>query len=1450
MRTQRLPIPQWILRAAAVGTIAFAALMLASPTTTHADDWGGGGFDSYDYSDFYADSGSGSDVSFDGDLGGSDISYDGSSGDFSSSGTGAGATEPSYTVDPSMEPLPVDLSQPATDVAHTSPDTNQVHVDALPEAPVQPDISLTEPLVIHDLHGNGGTELYDGEGNPIGLDPTTPATEPLWYQTPTFDTPSTDWVINPDIAPITPDVFIEPEPLVFTDPTFTPIPTITDPAPVTTPTPATPFVTPEPLVVANPTVTPIPTITDPLTPVTEPTSPVTPPTDWVINPDIAPITPDVFIEPEPLVFTDPTFTPIPTITDPAPVTTPAPAPATPAFDGPQPADIGIDPNVLPDDSGMFSSPLPAPVNPTDWTVDPDLTGTIEPTPIAPTDPILLPAPQLLNESSNPTPPATPTPPIPPAAPTTPAAPGIPALPTFTPIEDLGFDPTYDPDSTGTFTDPGLGEPTDWNVNPNLAGTLTPPKPSIKPVVEPDKETIGVTGIPIGNSGITGTTTVCVSAQCKGLQVNAEIKVKYPLGDGVSGSTSVGASVRPLSPGTELELKLGQELTGTLPNGSTISLGTNITFTTTESPTVTFDARANFFFGRTTFNVNGTIDPKNGSGTIAAGIQWTGFGVMADATFTPNGGPTGRVLIWLGAPPTNGLEVVKPPVPSPEGFPSVAEPNTSTPKPDRGRFEIDCSMLPFCPPMAPRDADVPTFNLDGGAEFNRPGLAADAQTSSTPIAGLGLNDGLSSGTFSSDPNRPSLETLYSQPSVDTDLVLTPDTFDAPTMGATSAPWVPRPSSGPAPPKPARNIATSGDTSFATATNLGPLDVGAFESSITTGSEPWLIASADGSIPSRPPNPYTLSANDTVSFDTSVESVLGGGDLVGGGGSFDRNPPDPGLFDLAPAAQQRMNEREVASFVQLKPDDIVYALLGIVPTGFNQAAFLGRSPSDFVSWTVVPKSFVTDLGLGLATPDEQVFANPLADRVVFSTSTGLVSSLLNEGTRWLSPKVSEYFRRDLVLHTALGPATMFAVPPSVAFFDGIGEFARNTIGCPTSTAAGAGCRLVTKSFGVGTGVAVPIAIGSILDGKKITSTLVTAQTLRLGFTTPQFARQALYTTSTQVASGLKIGGTFSRAVTIGAPVLRNVSWQIAIAQVVTSPPAVKIYDLYGKVLTGQADVAAGDYWIATQTPQSGDGKLTYRVLNFVELIGNQGCDYDFSCLPALQRAWMGCDAEDWIICPGTPGHPAGQPRLGPYKNTYKPPEDWREGLVYKAGQLFSGAPGAFDRAKKGCNSEDWIRCPTATSAGIPKLGPKPMGPKIVGAKKVGIPQPGDPNWGRGVGVACDRLVYYICPTTPGYQDGVPWKGLADRQAGHQFNQLMQPLPPISTNGDPTTYTVNPNPGADSIGIFNQQRRKTPFSSLPSDHPARSCYRMFSTDLCKSLHPTIQSPVSGENGPLFKF
>jgi hypothetical protein len=1322
-------------------------------------------------------------------------------------------------------------------------------------------------------------------------------------------------VINPDIAPITPDVFIEPEPLVVTDPTFTPIPTITDPAPVTTPapatlpTPATPFVTPEPLVVANPTVTPIPsftdpltpvteptspvtpptdwvinpdiapitpdvfiepeplvvtdptftpipTITDPLTPVTEPTSPVTPPTDWVINPDIAPITPDVFIEPEPLVVTDPTFTPIPTITDPAPVTTPAPAappaPVTPAFDGPQPADIGIDPNVLPDDSGMFSSPLPAPVNPTDWTVDPDLTGTIEPTPIAPTDPILLPAPQLLNESSNPTPPATPTPPTPPAAPTTPAAPGIPAPPTFTPIEDLGFDPTYDPDSTGIFTDPGLGEPSDWNVNPNLAGTLTPPKPSIKPDINLDDQTFGVTGtVPINGSEITGTATVCTSAKCKDLQANVTIRGTYPLGGGLTGTTSLAGSFNPFVPGTQWQVGFGQGVTYTSDDGTEVSLSANSTFTSNGRPTFTIDPKARFGIGPTIVNLGVTYNPGDGSGILNASIQYKTYSLLGRVAISSSGELSGTVLFCINSCPKGGLDSVKPPgVSGPDGDQSWNQPFPSKPKTDHGPFKIDCSKLSFCPPMAPRDADVPTFNLDGGAEFNRPGLAADAQTSSTPIAGLGLNDGLSSGTFSSDPNRPSLETLYSQPSVDTDLVLTPDTFDAPTMGATSASWVPRPSSGPAPPNPARNIATSGATSFATATNLGPLDVGAFESSITTGSEPWLIASADGSIPSRPPNPYTLGANDTVSFDTSVESVLGGGDLVGGGGSFDRNPPDPGLFDLAPAAQQRMNERGVASFVQLKPDDIVYALLGIVPTGFNQAAFLGRSPSDFVSWTVVPKSFVTDLGLGLATPDEQVFANPLADRVVFSTSTGLVSSLLNEGTRWLSPKVSEYFRRDLVLHTALGPATMFAVPPSVAFFDGIGEFARNTIGCPTSTAAGAGCRLVTKSFGVGTGVAVPIAIGSILDGKKITSTLVTAQTLRLGFTTPQFARQALYTTSTQVASGLKIGGTFSRAVTIGAPVLRNVSWQIAIAQVVTSPPAVKIYDLYGKVLTGQADVAAGDYWIATQTPQSGDGKLTYRVLNFVELIGNQGCDYDFSCLPALQRAWMGCDAEDWIICPGTPGHPAGQPRLGPYKNTYKPPEDWREGLVYKAGQLFSGAPGAFDRAKKGCNSEDWIRCPTATSAGIPKLGPKPMGPKIVGAKKVGIPQPGDPNWGRGVGVACDRLVYYICPTTPGYQDGVPWKGLADRQAGHQFNQLMQPLPPISTNGDPTTYTVNPNPGADSIGIFNQQRRKTPFSSLPSDHPARSCYRMFSTDLCKSLHPTIQSPVSGENGPLFKF
>jgi hypothetical protein len=1473
-----------------VACAAFAIVLMFSGHRALADDSGGGDF------------GGGSDFTccdF-----GSD-GYDFSDADYSFDPT---VTEPivpdpivpdPIVVDPVSLPYAEPLSipaEPAPPVVEPVPSPEPQRLDF--DRPIVGDAPTVQPAVDPRLLIAGGTPILPGA-------PVTPAS------------PIITRIVDPSMNPLVPQPIVEPEPLLVNDPSLTPVPTVLEPVvsqPAPVVAPAVPTAPSAPIEPVAPVIPAAPSPPEPSdTPLSYAADPVITfdgpqPTDLGIDPTAVPDGSGMFAD------TVPDAQPADGIVDPtAPVTPQAPATTEPlwystdptiTFDALQPSDLGIDPAAVPDGSGIFADTLPD-AQPADWTLDPSI-APIAPVVVEPTDPTL----------------------YAPLAPTTPALPittpsdGAPidessaAYQTPTPVHsfgvqpaDIGLDPAAVPDGTGVFADVVTAQPTNVIVDPTIAGTLEPvpiaatdpilhsehqpldqgiapaepapvepapaapaspppppttpslpsltydptvggefssaPKPTapewkVEPAINLNDQTFGVTAAgSIGKGTVMVGASACTSNECRDLKLTTDISVSYPIGPSATGKTSASTSVFALAPGTPLQVTFGQSIEFKVGTDATILLGGSGTFTTTGRPTYQFDAKANFGLGSSVLTIGGTYRPHDGSGSLGAEIRFERFSVLGGLTFHRNGDLSGKVLVCVGGCPKEGLDSVKPPGGSgPDGDQSWNQPPPGRPQTDR-TFKIDYSAL------APRPTDATSFDLETIPQFSRPSSSVDAGMSTTTLEGIEFDSTSSGGKFSFASDRLSPTALTPRPSTRSDGIVTAGSGVAFTLGD----------------------------------DIGSLGDGSLHSSASTGREPWLIATADGSIPSRPsnlyqlapnetvtftqpqkssptgrPNPYDVAADQTAGFDTDVQSVIVGDNLLTGGGLFDRTRREPGWFDLAPATELKLRREGLGAAFQLKPDDIVYAVLGIIPTGLNQAGFLDTKPWDLAAWTVVPKSFVTDLGLGLATPDGQFFASPVTDRIVFSTGTGLAGAGLNEFTRWLSPRVSAYFGKDLTLHTALSAATMGVIPITVGAVDGVGEFARTTIGCPTSTAAGAGCRMVTKSYSVGVGVAVPIALELAFDARRVSMTVATARELQLSFTTPQLARQAWLTTSGGMTrTGLYAGGAFTRTVVAGAPVLRNVAWQIAVAQVVTSPTAITIYDLYGKLLTGRSSEAAGDYWIATQTPQTGDGKLTYRVLNLFESFGNEakGCTAEVVCMAPLVRAWMGCDAEDWIICPGTPGHPNGEPRLGPYKNTYKPPEDWREGLIYKAGQLTSGDTGAFARAWNGCDAERWIRCPTATSAGVPRLGQKVVGPRIVGEGTVGVPQPGDAKWGRGTaGVTCDRSVYYICPTTPGYRDGVTWDGLSIRQSAQQFRRLSQPVPPFSVTGEPTTYTTNPNPGSDFLGVFDEQKTMTPYASLPSYHPARACYQTFSVALCASQYPTIQRPAPWEIRPIFQF
>ncbi len=281
----------------------------------------------------------------------------------------------------------------------------------------------------------------------------------------------------------------------------------------------------------------------------------------------------------------------------------------------------------------------------------------------------------------------------------------------------------------------------------------------------------------------------------------------------------------------------------------------------------------------------------------------------------------------------------------------------------------------------------------------------------------------------------------------------------------------------------------------------------------------------------------------------------------------------------------------------------------------------------------------------------------------------------------------FGRDITLNAAISWQTMGVIPPLNALFRTGTDYAQDAIGCPGTTTAGAACSMTFNTIGTTSAVALPIAIEKGLVGGRS-------------------------------------AGFFGRAWAAGAPIARNVAWQLVVAQAATSPPAIKLYGYAWQTVTGDGDKAAEDHRRSTTTPQQDDH--TYRTLNLLQAVTTADENQPDAMAP-LVRAIYGCHADDWIICPGTPGHPAGQPLVGPYPNTAKPPKDFVGETLYRGWQLFSG-DGGLERAINGCKPDQWVRCPTAGSAGIPKKGDKTVGPKIFGPTPVGPCEKGMDCWGR--------------------------------------------------------------------------------------------------------------------------
>ncbi len=988
--------------------------MLTSPTTTRADEWG---FDSYDF----------------------DVSYDDSFDDFGSGGYDV--TDVDYVpaepdvLDPITEPVPIAPIDPVVypdpaplppiatpePLPVVQPDVQPVVTPVVTPEPLlvlQPDVTpvvTPEPLLVLQPDvtpvvtpdvtpepSDTPLPYMDPDVTPgfgptpedLGIDTSEPVDdEGILADDGLADTVPTDWVIDPSLEPLQPTPIPETDEIVYpTEPLWgqpgqiIEIPSDAPAAPPATPEPVAPPPAPTPLWYTTPDVTPSfgPTPEDLGIDTSEPIPDDgifaddgladTGPTDWVIDPSLEPLQPTPIPEPDEFVYPDvdpPAVTgdgsgaPMDDVpATPPPTTPPTTLPTTPPTYAPtepsaeQPTftvtpveDIGVDLTFDPDDDGVFATTPPL-GEPTDWTVNPDLIEPIEPTVIAPTDPLLLPVPQPLDESSGSAPavpaPAPPAVPATPAVPTAPAPPALPALPpaptfsaapppapaapaprtpqastpTFTPAEDLGFDPTYDPDSTGIFALGDLGVPTDWWVDPDVVGTLLLPKSSSTIVVDPRNSTFGFeTTVPINNgTSVSVKPTVCMTRACNDLEVKVDASVAYSVTDSIGARTGISVSDSPFAPGTRWNLGLNQSITYVNGDGTELKLGANATFTSNGPPQITLTGDVGFQVGKNRVTITGTLNPGDGSGSVTAMMQSDGFAVGSDVKFKADE-VQGRFLLCIPTCLKDGLDRVQPPNLSPVAS-DWDQPLRSTAGPGSDRtVKITCSGFTTCP-LSHREVITPSVELDEPV-FARSRVLIDAHLAPTSFE-----------TSSLDP-------------------FTIDSFGLESFGSFGGPSI-------------------------------------------VAQEPWLIASADGSIPmparstasadgaitgfgygptldelfagSQPPGQAPSRAGtDAVTFSVgpNAAALLGPGDPAAGGGAFSSQlrGPAPGLFDLHPKTQLALAKGEFTSLLGLTPTELVYAATGVPATIANQSSLLRISPFCLQACAVAPRGLLTDLLLGV-------------------------------------------------------------------------------------------------------------------------------------------------------------------------------------------------------------------------------------------------------------------------------------------------------------------------------------------------------------------------------------------------------------------------------------------------------------------------------------------------------
>ena len=440
-----------------------------------------------------------------------------------------------------------------------------------------------------------------------------------------------------------------------------------------------------------------------------------------------------------------------------------------------------------------------------------------------------------------------------------------------------------------------------------------------------------------------------------------------------------------------------------------------------------------------------------------------------------------------------------------------------------------------------------------------------------------------------------------------------------------------------------------------TDIGPLtspssftaDAGLYN--LPEATEPWLIAGSEGA-PLAPPQTYSFTTDQTLQealtpTGASTANNSWSASFTPLAQIMPAKPPAPvewaisatadylrDKLRLNPDATEALGKGQFGRVFGLTPKGAVYTITGTLPVQYFTGVRLQKDgyPNPFATATFTqPRSIIGDTLLNLPNGGKvPLFLDPATNKVVISVGSGLIGGGIDQGAKSLGRFLQDRFHleRPLPLNSTLKFTTYASIPPAATIsglvVDGLQSFLP---GCTNNSLAGWVCNSVGDAVNTGYSVATPIFLEELSAAR----------------------------TAAQVASAR---GTFGF-------VARNVGWQAFIAQTLTADEAIKVYVQWG--LTATDPKTAHFNWVDNaESPTTGlDNSVRYRAWNFFAGVGdlfNVGwagmssnpaagppssltSDYLDRAGREFGRAWEGCDSSKWLICPGTPGHPAGEPHL---------------------------------------------------------------------------------------------------------------------------------------------------------------------------------------------------------------